>query len=95
MPPEQPAADVDQSLDVRPRNDVLVVEDLAIDASTVAPRLGLTPRAFMAAIGQGAVSQITERGTDEDAGRYRVTFRFRRRTCRLIVTSATGAVVPA
>lgn len=94
MTPEQPTANVGKSLEARPGNDLEVATDLTIDASAVAPRLGLAPHAFMAAMRRGAISQITERGTDEDAGHYRVTFRFWRRRCR-VVNSDTGAVVPA
>jgi hypothetical protein len=70
-------------------------EAVTIDAGFVAPLLGLAPDAFMAAIRRGAVVQRTERGVDEDAGHYRVTFRYRRRRCRLIVSADTGAVLQA
>lgn len=72
-----------------------ISEPMTIDAGFIAPLLGLAPEAFMAAIRRGAVVHVTERGVDEDAGHYRVTFRYRRRRCRVIVSAKTGAVVRA
>lgn len=68
---------------------------VTVDAGLVAPLLGLAPDAFMAAIRNGAISQVTELGIDEDAGHYRVTFRYRRRRCRVVVRAETGAAVLA
>lgn len=68
---------------------------LTIDADLVAPLLGLAPDAFMAAIRRGGISQVTERGIDDDQGRYRVTFRYRRRRCRIVVRADTGTAAPA
>lgn len=74
---------------------IAACEPVTIDAGFVAPLLGLAPDAFMAAIRRGAVVQVTERGVDEDAGHYRVTFRYRRRRCRVIVAADSGVVVRA
>ena len=68
--------------------------DLAIDADLVAPLLGLSPDDFMEAIRRGRVGQLTERGEDDDAGRYRVTFRYRRRRCQVVVDAQSGAAIP-
>jgi uncharacterized protein (UPF0276 family) len=56
-----------------------------VDAALVAPGLGLTPEAFMAALRKGLVFQIHESGTGEDSGTHRLTFRYRSREWRLIV----------
>lgn len=56
-----------------------------VDAVLVAPGLGLTPDAFMAALQKGLVFQIHESGTGEDAGMHRLTFRYRSREWRMIV----------
>lgn len=66
-----------------------------LDAGMVAPMLGLSPEAFMRGVRRGMIVQRTERGLDEDAGWYRVTFRFRRRRCRIRFNPDTGMVVPA
>jgi hypothetical protein len=68
---------------------------LTIDAVLVAPLLGLAPDAFMAAIKCGTIWQLTERGIDDDEGRYRVTFRYRRRRCRIVVRPDIGTAAPA
>lgn len=66
-----------------------------LDAGVVAPMLGLSPEVFMRGVQRGMIVQRTERGVDEDAGWYRVTFRFRRRRCRIRFNPDTGTVVPA
>lgn len=68
---------------------------VTLDAGMVAPMLGLSPEAFMRGVQRGMIVQRTERGVDEDAGWYRVTFRFRRRRCRIRLNLDTGTVVPA
>jgi hypothetical protein len=68
--------------------------DLTIDAGLVAPLLGLSLDDFMEAIRRGRIGQLTERGEDDDAGRYRVTFRYRRRRCQVVVDAQGGAAMP-
>ena len=53
--------------------------DLVFDAEAVAPLLGLTPKTFMEDLRRGILYQMYERGTDEDRGKSRVTFRHRAR----------------
>jgi hypothetical protein len=66
--------------------------DLVFDAAAVAPLLGLAPGAFMEELRKGLVYQGHERGTDEDAGKSRVTFRYRARQSTLTV-DAFGRVL--
>jgi hypothetical protein len=68
--------------------------EMTIDADVVAPLLNLEPSAFIAAVRQGTVLQRTERGIEQDEGLYRITFRYRRRRCRIVMNPATGTVAP-
>lgn len=68
--------------------------EMTIDADVVAPLLSLEPSAFIAAVRRGAVLQRTERGIDQDAGLYRITFRYRRRHCRIVINPAAGTIAP-
>lgn len=91
--PAQSAVGVDQADETTSADHHNEDEELTIDAALIAPGLGLAPGAFMAAIKRGVIHQLTERGTDEDAGRYRVTFRYRTRRCQVIVNPKTGVLV--
>ena len=68
--------------------------EVTIDADVVAPLLDMESSAFIAAVRRGAVLQRTERGIDQDAGLYRITFRYGRRHCRIIINPATGTIAP-
>lgn len=63
-----------------------------VDAAILAPALGLSPAALMAQLQAGLVYNIAERGIGEDAGRMRLTFRYRHREVRAIVDRA-GRIV--
>lgn len=95
MTTEQRTASVVQPDIGIPAADPASGAPLTIDAVLVAPLLGLAPDAFMAAIKRGAISQLTERGINDDEGCYRVTFRYRRRRCRVIVRPDIETAVPA
>lgn len=56
-----------------------------VDAALVAPHLGLSPEAFWRELGRGIVYGVVERGEGEDAGRTRLTFRYRARSWSLVV----------
>lgn len=60
--------------------------NIVFDAKFVAPCLGLTAEQLMAEIRKGTVYQVTERGVDDDNGRYRVIFRYRSKECRIVMT---------
>ena len=66
--------------------------DVEVDASLIARGLNLPIEQFMAELRRGIVYSTTERGIGEDAGRCRLTFRYRSRVFQLIVTTS-GAVV--
>ena len=66
--------------------------DVEVDASLIARGLNLPIEQFMAELRRGIVYSTTERGIDEDAGRRRLTFRYRSRVFQLIVTTS-GEVV--
>jgi len=55
------------------------------DARVVASGLGLSPEDLMAELARGTVFQVHEQGLGADAGRSRVTFRHRSRTCVLVL----------
>lgn len=47
---------------------------ISIDASLVAEGLGMEPSTFQAPIREGKITSLCERGIDQDAGQYRLTF---------------------
>jgi hypothetical protein len=67
--------------------------EVLIDAALVAPHLGISPRRFMVELRRGYVYQTTERGIGEHNGRYRITFLYRTRKCRIIVGPNGNTVV--
>ncbi len=84
------------SLPIGPDTTCLAATDtnIIIDALAVAPLLGLPPDLFMSNIRRGIITQVTELGVDEDAGLYRVTFRYRSRCCRVLVNPQAGTAIP-
>ncbi len=64
-----------------------------VDASEIAPLLGLTPERLMAELRAGHIYQSAEEGAEDDTGQMRLTFRFRTRVARLIVQH-DGSVQP-
>lgn len=65
---------------------------LRVDATTVGEGLGLDPSAVQTLIREGKITSLCERGVDEDAGRYRLTFFHGNRRFRLVVDEA-GTVI--
>ena len=53
--------------------------EITVDAELLAPKLGLSAEALKAEMRKGNVESVAETGIDEDAGRTRVTFRYRTR----------------
>jgi hypothetical protein len=51
-----------------------------VDAELVAGKLGLSPDAFWREMRRGIVYGVVERGEGDDAGRTRLTFRYRARS---------------
>ena len=70
----------------RPPQAVSIADgEIVFDARLVAERLGLTPEVFMAEMARGIVYRQVEQGTGEDAGRTRVTFRYRASVWRCVI----------
>ena len=59
--------------------------EITIDAELLAPKLGLSAEALKAEMRKGNVSSVAEAGINEDAGRTRVTFRYRTRVWTVVV----------
>ncbi|MGH9614811.1 MAG: DUF6522 family protein [Bryobacteraceae bacterium] len=55
-------------------------DGFVVDAEVVAGELGLSPGAFWREIKRGIVYGVVERGEGDDAGRVRLTFRYRARS---------------
>ena len=70
----------------QPPQAVTIVDgEITFDAGLVAARLGLTPEMFMAELARGIVYRQVEQGTGADAGRTRVTFRYRASVWRCVI----------
>lgn len=67
---------------------------LVFPMEVVAEGLKVPIETLLPGMKAGLVYQVTEKGEGEDAGRLRVTFRFRSRQCRLIVEES-GRILPA
>src|ERR1700674_4244943 len=63
-----------------------------IDSSIVAQGLGFEPSFVHTMMREGEITSLCERGVDEDAGRYRLTFFHKSRRFRIIVDE-TGKVI--
>lgn len=63
------------------------IEDgqITIDADVLAPKLGLAVAALKENMAKGLVVSVTETGEGADAGRTRLTFRYRARVWRIVV----------
>jgi len=60
-------------------------DGIAVDAAIVGDGLGIEPSLVQEQMHDGAITSLCERGIDEDAGRYRLTFFSDRRRLRLLV----------
>jgi hypothetical protein len=63
-----------------------------IEASILAHGLELEPSLVQAMMRKGEITSLCERGVNEDAGRYRLTFFHKSRRFRLVVDE-TGTVI--
>ena len=61
---------------------------VSVDAAVIAAGLGIEPAAVQARLREGAITSLWERGIDQDAGRYRLTFFHGGRRLRLILDEA-------
>ena len=65
---------------------------ITIDASVIGRGLNVESSLVPALIHEGKITVLCERGYDEDAGRYRLTFFYENRRFRLVVDEAGNAV---
>ncbi|MCG8694795.1 MAG: DUF6522 family protein [Minwuiales bacterium] len=66
--------------------------EITIDAEVLAPGLRLSVEALKENMAKGLVTSVAETGRDEDAGRTRLTFRYRARVWRVVV-EADGSLI--
>ena len=59
--------------------------NITVDADALASKLGLTVAALKENMAKGLVMSVTETGEGEDAGRTRLTFRYRARVWRVVI----------
>jgi hypothetical protein len=71
----------DGFMDRQSRNAITLSEGgVVVNAELVSGKLGLTPDAFWREMKRGIVYGVMERGEGDDAGRLRLTFRYRARS---------------
>ena len=61
--------------------------EITVEAAALAPKLGLSIEALKENMAKGLVMSVTETGENEDAGRTRLTFRYRARVWRVVIES--------
>jgi len=65
---------------------------LRIDAAVIGQGLNVEPSLVQALMREGKITALSERGVDEDAGRYRMTFFHENRRFRLVVDKEGNAI---
>jgi len=60
-----------------------------VEAELVARKLGLSPDAFWRGMKRGVIYGVVERGESDDAGRTRLTFRYRSRSWSVTLEDMT------
>ena len=65
---------------------------LNIDAAVIGRGLNIEPSLVQGRMREGKITVLSERGVDEDAGRYRLTFFYENRRFRLVVDEEGNAV---
>ena len=68
-------------------------DEVEVDAAAVAAALGVPTSFLMAEIRHGNVHGIVERGSGEDEGRHRLTFRYRGRKL-VMIRERDGRLAP-
>ena len=63
---------------------------LQIDAAVIGQALNVEPSLVQVRMREGKITVLCERGVDEDAGRYRMTFFHENQRFRLVVTVDFG-----
>lgn len=59
-----------------------------VDSTVIAEGFSLAPRIVQRRLREGKLTSRCERGVDQDAGRYRLTFFYNRRSFHLVVDEA-------
>jgi len=65
---------------------------LSIDATVIGRGLNIEPSLVQGRMREGKITVLSERGVDEDAGRYRLTFFYENRRFRLVVDEEGNSV---
>lgn len=65
---------------------------IEVDAAIIAEGLRIEPSLVQEQVREGTITSLCERGIDEDAGRYRLTFFSDRRRLRLLVDDGGNVV---
>ncbi|MGA8698561.1 MAG: DUF6522 family protein [Xanthobacteraceae bacterium] len=65
---------------------------LRIDAAVIGRGLNVEPSLVQVRMREGKITVLCERGIDEDAGRYRLTFFHENRRFRLVVDDEGNAI---
>jgi len=60
-------------------------EDVTVEANYLAGRLGLPVDRLLTEMRRGIIYSVVERGIGEDAGRLRLTFRYRARAWTVVI----------
>lgn len=60
-------------------------DEVTVEAGYLAARLGLSVARLQAEMRRGIIYSVVERGMGEDAGRLRLTFRYRARAWTMVV----------
>jgi hypothetical protein len=65
---------------------------LRIDAAAIGQGLNIEPSLVQVRMREGEITVLSDRGVDEDAGRYRMTFFHEHRRFRLVVDEEGNAI---
>jgi len=80
-------------MSAHPTAAITIVDgEITVDAELLAPKLGLSAAALKAEMRKGGIDSVAEAGIAEDAGRTRLTFRYRTRVWTAVV-EPDGSVV--
>jgi hypothetical protein len=74
---------------MKPNENLALIEfeaqGINIDARLIGDSLNLDPAIVLTRMHEGAITSLCERGLDDDAGRYRLTFFHGSQRCQIIV----------
>jgi hypothetical protein len=73
-------------------NVELVAGSVHVDANLIGKGLGLDPALVQERMRANRITSVCERGVDEDAGRYRLTFFHENRRFRIVIDES-GSIV--